>query len=629
MAGQIVRATIADLKAHPPFDRMEGEALQFLATRLQVAYYPKGVEVVGPSGGVVARLYIVKKGSVRSSASGLPAGERASVDAVRGAGECFPIGALIGRRQTQYSYRTEEDSFLYELDEQSFRQVVELSPHFHKFCTAYLASLVDQSRRELRTLAHESMSDVQGMLEPLAGLLSRAPVSCRMDTPVGEALATMRDQRIGSMVVVDAADVPVGIFTRPDVVSRVALAGVPLSSHIGEVMTPEPVTLPAEAPLFEAALAMAKHGIQHVVVVRDGRLAGVVSERDLFALQRVSLQRIAQRIRGGTSVEALREAATGIRDLVRNLLAQGFGAEHLTQVISSLNDILTERLIKIVGDRHALLGKWCWIALGSEGRSEQTFATDQDNALILEAGAQGAPGRNAWLAFAGEVNSALDACGFPLCKGEIMARNPDWCLTLDEWRAAFSGWIRNPEPRALLNGAIFFDFRSSAGDAELAGDLRLWVLDQAAGNPAFLRAMAANALQVKPPIGFLHNFITDDSAEFRGTIDLKKFGVRPFVDAARILALAHRAPHTNTVARLRHAGQAGVLPEEEAGSAAAAFLFIQTLRVKHQYLQELPALGFENRVAPASMNALDRRILKEAFRQGAKLQEKLRLDYGL
>ena len=305
----------------------------------------------------------------------------------------------------------------------------------------------------------------------------------------------MSDRAIGSMVVVDAAGAPIGIFTYPDVLNRVALPGVDLTAAIETVMTAKPFTLPPEAPVFEAALAMVRLGIRHVVLVADGRAAGVVSERDLFALQRVSLRRTAQQIRGGENVDALRSAAAGTRDLVRNLLAQGFGAEQIIQVVSSLNDSLVDRLVQITARRHSLQGRWCWIALGSEGRSEQTLATDQDNALILEPGAESPSVRAAFLAFADDVNQALDRCGFPLCKGEIMARNPKWCLTLTEWRAAFSGWIRNNEPQALLHAAIFFDFRAVAGDGGMAGKLRQWLLEEAAGSPAFLRAMAANALR--------------------------------------------------------------------------------------------------------------------------------------
>jgi CBS domain-containing protein len=98
--------------------------------------------------------------------------------------------------------------------------------------------------------------------------------------------------------------------------------------------------------------------------------------------------------------------------------------------------------------------------LARKGRLEQTLATDQDNGLIFaaESDAQASSLRTAFLPFARAVNEALDACGFPLCKGNIMASNPQWCLSTSEWRSAFSGWLESPQPEALLNSSIFFDF---------------------------------------------------------------------------------------------------------------------------------------------------------------------------
>jgi CBS domain-containing protein len=200
------------------------------------------------------------------------------------------------------------------------------------------------------------------------------------------------------------------------------------------------------------------------------------------------------------------------------------------------------------------------------------------------------------------VNRDLDACGFPLCKGEIMARNPRWCLTPQEWRAAFDGWIRNTDPQALMHAAIFFDLRALAGEARLASGLREAVLAQSRANRAFLRAMALAALQARPPLGLLADFSADE-------LDLKLSGTRPFVDAARVLALAAGSGETNTAARLQAAGE---------GTAAEAFHYLQTLRLRRE----------SNRVAVADLSDIDRRVLKGAFRAASLLQQRLGLDYA-
>jgi CBS domain-containing protein len=605
---------------------MEPEALRFLAEHLQLGYYARDTEIVGPASGALDKLYILKQGAVRGRPDSA-ARSTTGVDIVLGPGECFPLGALIGRRATAYSYRAQEDVFAFELEGDDFRALLERSPRFQRFCTDYLASLVDQSHRVLRAQLGEALADEGRMRAPLRSLVRQAPVSCPPSTAIREVLKAMQAQRVGSMIVVDGGGVPRGIFTHPDVLERVTLAGMALHEPISRVMTPNPIVLPDDAPVYEAAVAMARHGIRHIVLVADGRLSGVISERDLFTLQRASLRRAADRIRAAATVETLADAAGDIRLLARSLLVQGMGAEQLTEVVSALNDSLTRRLIETVAARRSMPGGWCWIALGSEGRMEQTLATDQDNALILDVGTA-EPARKPFLEFADEVNRGLDACGFPLCKGDIMARNPKWCLPLEGWRTVFDDWIRNPDPQALLNAAIFFDLRPLAGEAQLAGQLRDGLLAQAAGNPAFLRAMAANALLVKPPIGLLRDFVTDDSKEFPHTMDLKKLGVRPFVDAARVWALAHRLAGTGTAERLRGAARAGAIPEQEAADSCAAFHFIQALRLRHQHLEQ-PAAGGENRIDPDQLTSLDRRLLKESLRQTGKVQERLRMDYQL
>ncbi len=623
MSASIEGATAEALRAYPPFDQMGSKSLQFLAARLQLAYYPRGATIVAPAGGVVQRLHILKQGRVRGGTAGALPG---AVDVVMGAGECFPLGALLGGRATVYTYKADEDSFCWELPAEDFRKLMERSARFRAFCTSHLAMLVEQSHRALRSDASEGVTG--SMLRPLREVISRPPVSCAPQTPVREVLQQMHDLRIGSMVVAESG-VPKGIFTHLDVLNRVALPQADIAAPISSLMSANVIALEQEAPVVDAALAMVRHGIRHVVVTRDGRLAGVVSERDLFGMQRTSLRRIVERVQASAGVPQLAAAAADVRALGGALLAQGVAAEQLTQMTSALNDSIAQRVIELVAPKHRLTGEWCWLALGSEGRLEQTLATDQDNALIFSAAGDVEAARARFLAFAGEVNLALDACAFPLCKGEIMARNPKWCLTPEEWRDVFAGWMRAPEPQALLNASIFFDFRALAGDARLAGELRDYVLQTAAGNAAFRRAMAENALRARPPLGLLRDFATDDAGAFPGTLDLKGYGTRPIVDGARLLALAHGLPATSTAARLRAASAVGALPQGEAQALVGAFHFIQTLRLRRQYLESGVAPGAENRIDPEQLNAIDRRILKAAFRQANVLQERLKLDYLL
>ena len=467
----------------------------------------------------------------------------------------------------------------------------------------------------------------QVLARPLGALLRKEPVVCRGTQSIREAVVLMRDRGVGSVVVVDERGSPTGVFTTRDLVASAADGNE--SRPVAEAMTAAPFSLPAHAMAYEAALAMTAMGIRHVLVVDDGKLLGVVSERDLFSLQRLGLGEITAEIRLAADVEVLAGVAAEVRKLARLLVDEGVAAEQLTTFVSVLNDRLSQRVIEIERRKRQWDGiSWCWLAFGSEGRYEQTFSTDQDNGIIF-ASHGGEPAesvRARLLPFARAVNESLDACGFPLCRGEVMASNPRLCLSAAEWQERIGGWVNNADPTALLDAAICFDFRALHGDATLAARLREWVHPVARANPAFLRLMAENALESRPPLGLLRDFATEAAPERAHGVNLKLNGARPFIDAARIYALATGLAQTNTAERLRAARPSIGMGAAESEGLVRAFYVVQGLRLRVQ-ARPAPAGGGANHLDPDSLDDFERRVLKEAFLQARKLQSRLALDY--
>ncbi|MBW7900342.1 MAG: CBS domain-containing protein [Rhodocyclaceae bacterium] len=626
----LVDATIDALRRHSPFDRMEREALVFLAERARLGYFPKDSHIVTPEMGPVSTFYIIQRGKVLARQSGeINVTEYSSL--TMGTGECFPIGSVMARRASTNTYVAIEDTFCYQLTADDFVQLMQMSQQFSRFCTQYIATLLNQSRRQLQVQFAQRAAEQQSMSSPLSSIVTKAPVSVGPEAPIRQVVESMVSGHIGSMVVVDDKQRPIGIFTQSDALKRILLPGLSLDRPISEVMSAHPHALSEHAHVYDAALAMAMHSVRHVLVVDgEGRLKGVVSERDLFTLQRVGLRQIRQAIEGAQDIAVLRQAGADVRQLALNMLAQGVGAEQLTQFISALNDTVTRRVIQLNLAVHDLYGiEWAWLSFGSEGRDEQTFSTDQDNGIVylcpdimnreeLEL---------RLLEFAQDVNRDLDAVGFPFCKGNIMASNPELCLTLEAWEEKFAKWVRVPEPQALLNASIFFDFRALYGATHLGDRLRMTLLKLVGSQSVFLRMMAANALSVLPPLGKIRDFVTDLNPEHPGCVDLKVYGARLFIDAARIFALATGLYNTNTVQRLRLAGQRMGMASDETAAIVEGFNFIQLLRLRHQHFENEHGRPGDNFINPDQLNELDRRILKESFRQARKLQQRLKLDY--
>ena len=619
-ASPLAAATQAFLRRYAPFDAMPDETLGWLIPRLSLVYFPKDATILSPASGPVAELHLIQRGRVGSR----PDDPRAEPDPNLGPGELFPVGALSAGGPTTKIFHAAQDTFCYVLPRDDFLELRRRSPELERYCTQAITETLKASLAQLAVQYGQRAAEQQSLTRSLAELVRRAPIMCSARATVRSALQTMNDAGVRTVIAIDDDQRPVGLFTLVDLMRRVVLAERGLDTPLGEVMTAPATTLDAGATAHEAMHLMAERGIRQIVVVDAGRVRGVVNERDLFALQRVSMRQVIEVLRGAGSIADLARAAEDIRGLTRNLLAQGVGAEPLTRTIASLNDGLTRRVLDLCARSHALHGlDWCWLALGSEGRGEQTLATDQDNAIVFvpSAGEAQDGERARLMAFAAEANEALAALGFPLCSGGVMAREREMCLTQDEWKERFLGWMSAPTPEALLGANIVFDFRPVHGNAMLADALRTWLLGYSTESRVFLRLLVHNALQAPPPLGLIRTFATDDEPPHKGTLDLKVRGTRMFVDAARAFALGLGLPEVGTAARLRVAGVRLGIEPRHVEATVDAFHYLQMLRLRLQDHASTHATA--NRLDPDTLNEVDQRMLKESFRQARKLQQRL------
>jgi CBS domain-containing protein len=118
----------------------------------------------------------------------------------------------------------------------------------------------------------------------------RRPVTLPPSATVRQAARLMRDHRIGAILVTDAEGRLLGIFTGRDAVARVLAEGRNAArTTLGEVMTPNPDTLPPRANAIEALHLMQNGGFRHVPMVEGDRVAGIVSFADFRGIERARL----------------------------------------------------------------------------------------------------------------------------------------------------------------------------------------------------------------------------------------------------------------------------------------------------------------------------------------------------
>jgi CBS domain-containing protein len=606
-----------ELRQWPPFQDMPEAEVDAALARCEQRYLEAGEVLLEPTQGPVDRLYLIRRGQVASRL-----GPRD--DAFHyGAGDLLPIDALLGRRAVRATYTATSDVFVLTLSATEVDGLAARSPVFADFLRDRVSTLLEKSRRALQESLTSQVLAEQGMETTLGSLIRGRPVQCAPDAPLGAALKDMETQQVGSVMVTGPQGVPLGILTRHDLPRLVLDSGFDLQRPIAQFMRQPVRSLDALDTAQDAALLMSQYGFRHVPVTREGRLVGMVSERDLFALQRGSLQQVSTAIRRAQDLGALQAAAAGIRSFAQRLLAQGVQARQTTQLISHLNDLLTQQLLSCEArDAGVDLQRLCWVALGSEGRGEQTIATDQDNALVLPDATDPAE-RERLRRWADGVNRALDACGYPLCRGGVMAGQEAYCLSQGEWINKLAHWIEHGSPQDLLQASIVFDMRSVAGDPGLLAPLLSRVVDRVSTTPRFLHQMAVNALTRRPPL----DWRGEASADEAGGVDLKLQATALFVDAARILGLAHGVTAAGTRERLQAAGQALGLQTREYDSWIGAFEFLQGLRLRLQVTPGHSGSDNPNWMPIDRLSDIDRRILAASLREAKRLQQRLALDY--
>ncbi len=588
------------VRATPPFDRLPEEEVRRVVAALKIVRYPAGTRILRQGGEPSHCLYLIREGAVRLERDGRPV-------MVMEEGELFGFPSMLGRKPPLFDVITEEDSVIYQIPEALFRQLLQ----YADFAEFFLQGLSERLRR---TAVSEPQALWGDLATPVRALVRRTPVFVSPETSVAEAARVMHETGISS-VLVEAQ--PLGIVTMRDLRSRVLARARSPETPVREVMSAPLKTLPADTPIYGAMLFLMEENIHHLPLEEGGRVVGVVTDSDLLRHQVKNPLYLFERIRDLRDPAALREYADEVAGTVETMFRGGLDVTRIGRITAGLNDALTKRLLRLAEGR---LGPppvpYAWIVFGSEGRMEQTLLTDQDNALVYASEAPGV--RDYFAELARLAVDGLIQAGFPPCSGGYMATN--WCYPLEHWTALFRRWIETPEPAALMEAGIFFDFRKVHGGLDLA-PLEA-VCREAASRRIFLAHMARAARTFQPPLGFFRR-IRDEG----GKVNLKKGGIAPIVAMARVYALEAASSARSTPDRLEAAVAGGALSREGADMLLEAFRFLMRLRLREQLEAVRQGLPLENTVRLDRLTALERRHLKEAFLAIREMQEALALRY--
>ncbi len=486
------------------------------------------------------------------------------------------------------------------------------------------------ARREFEreNLIGELQASLMFLHEPIAPNVREA-VFCDWRETVSKAAAAMTARGSSAAVVLTDTQ-PVGIVTDQDIRARIVAGGLSTDRPVFEIMSSPLVAIGERALVFEAILAMREKNVDHLLV-RDeaGLVAGILQHRDLLLFQRYSLAVLTQSIRQARTVEQIVAARQDLPKLVKALIDGGAKARNVTRAVTAVSDAVVEKLIDF---GQAALGpppaRFAFLALGSQGREEQTLATDQDHAVVFENVSEEArPGVQDYFQKLGEiVSGGMEKAGFPLCLGKIMADNPRWCQPLRAWMGYFEDWLRTAEPQDILDIQIFFDFRTVVGEKDFALELRRHIDRILNQEPPFLLHYARASLQYKSPLGFLGHVVLGSTKDGARTFNIKD-ALLPVVNFARLYALRHGVQEMNTLDRLHALFEIGTLKRALHDEAVQVYDYLMQLRISAQARAADRGLAPGNEIDPKELTHLEETLLKQALTQIANIQKKISFDF--
>ncbi len=587
---------VAFLRATHPFCDLPKSLFDSAAKALEIAFFPAGTRLVERGGEPLKHLYIIRKGVVRLEGGG-------QTLQVLEEGESFGYTSLITRQATM-DVTVEEDLLAYRLPEPEFERLLTDA----QFAGHFASGLAERLSHSLARAS--AMSSFESVLAaPVETRARRAPVRVPATATVSDAARVMRQNNVGS-VIVDTD--PPGIVTVRDFRDKVLAEGLGPDTPVLRIYSAPLRTVRAGTAIYEAWQTLLDAGVHHLPIERGGEIIGVLSSADL--LRSTGPIRVLRTVERLSSREALPGYADKVTEMVSSLLSGGLDATVIAGFVARLNDSLLKRILEWAeADLGPPPAPYAWIVFGSEGRQEQTLLTDQDNALVY-GGGEGM--RRYFARFTDRANEDLEAAGFPQCPGGYMARK--WHGPIEEWEARFSGWLDDPKPQALLQAAIFFDFRKVHGTLDLQPLEN--VLARASKQRVFLACMAKAALEFGPPASLFLRLRGQD-------IDLKLHGISPIVFLARPYALEVGSAARNTLERLDAAVSGSLISSDQRATLRETYRFLLGLRLRQQLQRIKMGEKPMNKLVYSDLTSIERSRLKDAFRAIRDWQEKAAYHY--
>ncbi len=571
-----------------PFEMLSSSVLDDLMNKMDIAYYPKDTLLFSKNIPSIA-FYIIIKGSVTEYIDD-------EIHSFFSEGDSFDADALIYGK-TEGKFVVDEDLICYEIKKDDFIALLE-----NKDVQGYF--LQDFVTRHQQLKEYHTQSDLTPFLISKVSEIYLHN-ACIVDATTSIYDSVKKQKELKASVILVKSEDEYAIVTDTNLKEKVLLDGLDVSEPIIHIATKNVISIDINDFLFNALLLMTHNSIKRVVVMKEGRVEGVLEQLDLLSYFANHSHLVAVQIDKAKSVDDLKNLQQDLKNIIISLDAKGVKVRYITKLISTLNTKIYKKVFDMCVDG-SLKEQCALIVMGSEGREEQSIKTDQDNALIIKDGVD----VNLFTEPMMQLNSSLLELGFPICKGNVMVSNEFYRRDESSYKRLIDEWIVTLDENNLQNLSVFLDAKCVSGNKELLDGLKTYLFESFSARDDVLAHIAKSVLNFETPLSLFSGFVLEKS--HHNKLDLKKGGIFALVHGIRTLSLEYKIDVTNTIERIKALNNKGIFDKTFATELIECFDTLSSIRLKA--MLEAKNMDEINYINPKNMQKIDIDLLKDSFK---------------
>jgi len=596
-----------------PFDNLTSYELDDLAQELNVVNF-KSNFIIQTSNSNPEFLYFVIQGLIQEKSDD-------EVLSVYSKAEIFDFVSLI-KNYSKNSFVAIEESVCYTLKKATFMKILRSNSQLEKYCFQLISQKLNNN------ILYEKNKDLSNiMVAKVKDAKVHKAVIIDTKSTIFEAATVIKKEKIPTLLLKDEKG-KLYIVTDSDFRQKVILNRMDFDDEVVKIASKGLIYINEDDFLFNAQLQMAKYGLKRVVVKNDeDKIVGILDQISLSSFFATNTFAVSNQIVNAQTLEELREASHSFIKIIKSLNAKGVRIDFISKLINQLNKKLLDKLYKLLAPKE-LIGKSCFVVMGSEGRSEQILRTDQDNALIIADDCN--ISEENLRAFTHNFTETLVEFGFPRCEGNIMVSNPYWCRKMSDFKELIYKWISEPSGDNFMNIAIFYDALCVCGEIEMIRELKAYLFKISSNSQSFYSNFAKIINSFDVPLGFFDGFVFNSKdKKHKNEIDIKRGGIFILVQGIRALSLQKKILNTNTIKRINALKEIKVLDEEIAKELIMAFNFLISLKLKSNLEKLDKKEKIDNYINPNNLTIMEKDLLKESFKIVNRLKKKLEAHFKL